>query len=90
MTSAPSANGRWSTGVANVLSTTAIAPARCASSMAPARSMTRSSGFDGLSSHTTFAGFASAAASRDRSVMSTTSVTIPHRSRKSRAATPKP
>ncbi len=53
-TSAPSSSGRWRYGVANVLSTTRIAPAACAASAAARMSTTFSSGFDGDSIQTIF------------------------------------
>ena len=45
--SAPSSSGCWRYGVANVLSTTRIAPTSCAASAAARMSTTFSSGFDG-------------------------------------------
>ncbi len=53
-TSAPSSRGRCRSGVRNVLSTTTRAPTSCAAALIAARSVTRSSGFDGVSSHTSF------------------------------------
>ena len=50
--SAPSSSGRWSTGVANVLSTTTRAPASCAIAATAGRSTILSIGFDGVSTHT--------------------------------------
>ena len=50
--SAPSSSGRWSTGVANVLSTTTRAPAPCAISATADRSTILSNGFEGVSTHT--------------------------------------
>ena len=47
--SAPCSNGLWNTGVANVLSTMSSAPAWWAISAAAPRSMSRISGFVGVS-----------------------------------------
>ena len=52
-TSAPSASGCWRYGVAKVLSTTRIAPARGRARPTAARSQMRSIGFVGVSTHTT-------------------------------------
>ena len=51
-TSAPRANGCWSAGDANVLSTTTCAPDACASAATASMSTTLSNGFDGVSTHT--------------------------------------
>ena len=51
-TSAPSASGCWRYGVANVLSTTTVAPTACAASAAARMSTMFSHGFVGVSSHT--------------------------------------
>ncbi len=50
--SAPWSNGRWNTGVANVLSTMSSAPAWCAASAAAVRSVIHMSGFVGVSTST--------------------------------------
>ncbi len=50
--SAPSSSGRWRYGVANVLSTTTIAPTSCAASAAARMSTMFSNGFVGVSSQT--------------------------------------
>ena len=50
--SAPSSSGRWRYGVANVLSTTRIAPTACAASAAARMSTRFSTGFDGVSTQT--------------------------------------
>ena len=50
--SAPSSSGRWRYGLANVLSTTTIAPTACAASAAALMSITFRSGFVGVSSQT--------------------------------------
>src|SRR3546814_5035161 len=62
--------GVCSAGDRKVLSTTASAPARCAASMTKRRSVTRSSGLDGVSIHTTLGAGSNAAASARGSVRS--------------------
>ena len=52
--SAPRSSGCCRYGVANVLSTTTIAPTACAASAALRMSTMFSSGFDGVSIHTIF------------------------------------
>ncbi len=47
--SAPNSKGRWKTGEAKVLSTISTADVRCAISAAARKSVTRISGFDGVS-----------------------------------------
>ena len=54
--SAPSSSGRWRYGVANVLSTTVMAPTTAARRATALMSMTFMSGFDGVSIQTTFGG----------------------------------
>ena len=53
--SAPSASGCCSTGLAKVLSQPSRAPRACASAASAARSLTRSNGFDGVSTHSSVA-----------------------------------
>ena len=69
--SAPSAMGCCRYGEAKVLSTTSSAPARCARSATAAISVTFSSGFDGVSVHTSAVSGRIAAATASRSPMST-------------------
>ena len=72
-TSAPSCSGCCSSGVANTLSTTTIAPAACASSATARRSTMSSIGLDGVSSSTSWVGCASASRHWPRSPPSTNS-----------------
>ena len=61
-TSAPSSNGFWSSGVANTLSTTTVAPACWASSETAAMSTSSSIGLEGVSMNTQAVGVASVTA----------------------------
>lgn len=81
--SAPSASGRCSSGVAKVLSATTSAPAAWPISANAAMSQTFSSGFDGVSIHSTASGVAQAARTASRSAMSTVSITSPRCGRNS-------
>jgi hypothetical protein len=80
-TSAPSSRGRWSAGVANVLSTTTRTPAACAVAAAAARSTIRSHGFVGVSTHTYLVVSRIAPASASGSVRSHTVTCRPQGSR---------
>ena len=74
--SAPSSSGRWTSGVANVLSTTTSASGLRGAAQIAGRSATASSGLDGDSSHSRSA---SAASSSQRAVSSTPARTTRHR-----------
>ena len=77
-TSAPSASGRCSAGVANVLSTTTVAPASCATAATAAMSTIFSSGFDGVSIQTNRVSSRSAPRTASGSPMSTVVQVRPH------------
>lgn len=72
-TSAPNSIGRCSTGVANVESTSNIAPPACATSASAARSTTFISGFDGDSAQITRVSGRIAARTAPASSIATTS-----------------
>ncbi len=76
-TSAPSANGFCSTGVANVLSTTTIAPRSWASSLIASMSTMRSHGLLGVSTQTIRVPGCHAAATASRSPSGTVSTARP-------------
>ena len=76
--SAPSSNGRCRIGLANVLSQASSAPRSCASAASAAMSLTRSSGFDGVSIQSIEAGDSSARDTAATSVVSTNSALTPH------------
>ena len=80
-TSAPSSSGFCSTGLANTLSTTTIAPAAWASSLTALRSTISSPGFEGVSRKTMRVGRANAACHWSRSPPSTSTVSTPQRGR---------
>ena len=77
-TSAPRAIGCWSTGVANVLSTTVRIPARRAMALHAAMSVTFSSGFDGVSNHSSFVSGRIAFSTAVTSLLSTKVKSIPN------------
>ena len=74
---APSVNGRCSTGVANVLSTTTTTPALCPIAAMAAKSKTLSSGLDGVSSQIMRVAGRSAFSTFFGSVMSTEVASMP-------------
>ena len=81
--SAPTSNGRCSTG-AHVLSQTKIVPAPCAISASASRSTTFSNGLEGVSAQASFVFGRNAFLTAARSLMSTKSASSPQRTKISR------